>query len=458
MSGSRFIGINYKVGEEGKSITWHENCNLGEAELVVISSTAVWEAKVNKHTEDTQNKVSELVSAVQRGLKLVILIDGLFCNNPLQQLNGIKLGNTPPFNLIKESHKESGNTVIPAEPTLDIWDSSIFSHLTEIEYEVVIDSTEATPLLIAGKGHAGPDKVTACYQKMGDGLILFMPSKTIMRPEHYVYTLYSIATAISDLNLVSPIIEWSKDFCFQDELSLRKEIAQKEEIIEKAKTSLEEIENEILTKHAPLKKLFTSSDRIFEEAVKSALKEIGYDAVFGPTGHADLVAYDGKTLLALEAKGIFGPIKEGHISQASKWVAELDTVLYMEEDEITDEIDLKYLECLKELGLNTGAERSVNFSKGVVICNTYCQLPLDQRDDDFSIKVPENLTRRHICGLTGLQLLGMLLDVRKSEAQAEKYRQEIVGTDGVLSGFEDYTKFLTKNADPVNDNEQENAA
>ena len=444
------IGVNYQTGHLGKCVEWRSGVNFGEADTVLIGPEAIWEA-INSDNPNFFNFIfKELMSSVERGLNLIILLDEKYNYSVYPTL--FKISAIPPFTLLVKTNTEKGSSINETHEFSKYVKSTKPYMEGILGYDIVFKETNLIPILKAGKGHDGPDKIIAGFKKIGRGIVLFMPSKTTLTNIAHTQILKKLVNEIQLSNNNVQELEWVKNFCFPEENNIRLKIENNEKQIQEIKQRIIKLNDKIKNQFLPLKSLFTTSDIAFEEAVKEALISIGYNAVLGPTGHADILAYNGSTLLAIEAKGINSAIKEGHIAQASKWTTEVDTVLSHEEEDITDEIDIKYLNCLKELGIKTGENRSVDFSKGVAICNTYCKKPLDKRNDNFAIKVPENLRRRHIFALTGLQLLGVVIAVKNNPKLKEKYQTTFAETEGVFEEYNNYNEILHKKNETVNEN------
>jgi hypothetical protein len=89
--------------------------------------------------------------------------------------------------------------------------------------------------------------------------------------------------------------------------------------------------------------------------------------------------------------------------------------------------------------------RKANDCKGILVIGTFRKTPLEARDpqQDFPEPVLRLIEREEICALTGLQLLGMVLECRSDPSQKGAVRNEILSTCGVLTRGRDWKTFLS---------------
>jgi hypothetical protein len=156
----------------------------------------------------------------------------------------------------------------------------------------------------------------------------------------------------------------------------------------------------------------------FADLVEVALGVLGFRAAKGPESHADIVAFDGKTILVVEAKGLEGPARAGDVGQIQRWKADVTATLGADDVALkTDPVRKQYAGILAKIGVDGhNVDQTV---KGTLIIGTYWNTPIPQRpSEDFPDPVAKTCARAEICALTGLQLLGLWLD-----AEAEPGRK-----------------------------------
>jgi hypothetical protein len=190
-----------------------------------------------------------------------------------------------------------------------------------------------------------------------------------------------------------------------------------------------------------LKSLFVGTGPTFEEAVAGALRELGLQVVEGPHPRADLLCTNGRRIAAVEAKGVDGGAKEEYVRQVMMWMPEVDAARSLTSS-ATDAHLSGYAKQLERLDLSAVDESED--CKGILVLGTFRQLPLDKRPQpDF----PENpvavMVRQDICALTGLQLFGLVMEVRANPERKEEINNALFETRGVLDRCRDWKRFLT---------------
>ena len=131
-----------------------------------------------------------------------------------------------------------------------------------------------------------------------------------------------------------------------------------------------------------LRALYTSSGGEFVESLLKVLECLQFKAVHGPDSQTDIIAFDGETVLAIEAKGRDKGVKTSHIRQARHW---MDQVIFAQEaaPHMRDVVIQKYIPILTKLGIPTNDEGSDDFTplptKAAIIQNTFRRSPLADR-------------------------------------------------------------------------------
>jgi hypothetical protein len=166
--------------------------------------------------------------------------------------------------------------------------------------------------------------------------------------------------------------------------------------------------------------------------VSVALTELGLRVIEGPHPRADLIARDdARGLLVIEAKGLDGCAREANLRQAERWVAEVRYTCTASQEEINADAEIKrYAEKLTALGVSLPADQNINI-KGMMVIGTYRRTPLDKRTEpDFPDPVLRAVSRAGVCGLTGLQLLLIVLQIRKDPSLKAQFIEQMFATNG----------------------------
>ncbi len=202
------------------------------------------------------------------------------------------------------------------------------------------------------------------------------------------------------------------------------------------------------------KYLFTATGNSFEDSVLRVLTELGYRTDFGPQGHADIIAVDSNTILAIEAKGLERGSRTAHVRQARQWK---EQVLMAQEvsPDVRDVIIGKYVPILVGLDIPVNKNDDDLFkprpTKAVLIQNTFRNVPLMERypENPSEPSFPDDarivLTGLGGVALTGIQLLGMYLDHRDNGRPANEIRMLLNQATGILQEYADWSDFLLAN-------------
>ena len=191
------------------------------------------------------------------------------------------------------------------------------------------------------------------------------------------------------------------------------------------------------------KALIATTGDEFELAVKSAFEVLGFQMVPGPHPRADFLGWNGE--LIVEAKGVNGSAAEKHLRQCQQWCAEVNEALDPANTSRESETDIAgYVERLAELGVRADEAPNLDQRKGILVEGTFRSTPLaDRTDPSYPDSLVRVIGRSEICGLTGLQLLGLTQEVMNDAGQKDAVVSRIVETNGVLEGSEELRDFLT---------------
>lgn len=257
---------------------------------------------------------------------------------------------------------------------------------------------------------------------------------------------------------------WAHNLDLSEEVKIKEEIEDKKKAIEKIRSEIDGHE-QVLKSNEWLKYLFTEKGTTLEDVVLKALNELDLHTVAGPEKRTDLLSFnkDINTIYAIEVKGHDnGSMKDYDVDQCKRWIAEVSATFKMPPEE-RDVIFDRYAEILKEnFGFEVPFEEGQETPtvKGVLIGNTYKKTSaLDRksiqshRGEHFTPTQETTMKHSNIAGITTLQLLGMYDLHRKDPDKAKEELQKFLNTDGVYTGFSDYSKFLIETESVEEDTE-----
>ncbi len=158
--------------------------------------------------------------------------------------------------------------------------------------------------------------------------------------------------------------------------------------------------------------LFLGTGRPLELEVKKVLELLGGVVTEPGPGRDDWKVSFPEGDAVVEVKGVTKSAAEKQAAQLEKWVA-------------------------------TALEETGKSPKGLLVVNTWRDLPIEERTrDDFpSQMLPYSESREH-CLITGLQLLIVRSDVEHNPDRASFWRKEMLQTSGLLAVTEDWRSII----------------
>jgi len=325
--------------------------------------------------------------------------------------------------------------------------------LPALSYEVLLTGEDLQPLFKVSSAVSQETQIVGAMRKIGNGSVLFAPPLKPGRQgvewEIYIGHLAELPKLLRQAKTDSPT--WSSLYQFQDEMSANASKSEMERMIEGLRFKISE-QQVIIDAARELKVLFFGTGDHFKDVVARVLAELGLQVVDGPTPRADLIAFDGQCILAIEAKGVDGPVREMNFRQVEQWAADIRRTLAANLEERQADSDLRrYAEKLKEVGVDIDSEANRGTEcKPLLVVGTFRKTSLEQRSEpDFPDPVARTINRSTACAMTGLQLLGLLIQARgcpdfKAEARASLY-----ATNGVFRSMENWQSFLTKSGEGI---------
>lgn len=237
----------------------------------------------------------------------------------------------------------------------------------------------------------------------------------------------------------SPLPDWVSQFQTADEVATLKKVAKLKSEMEELKRKIE-LQQQVISRSEELKQLVAGSGDDFKNAVAAALMALGLQVVDGPRSRADLLATNGKRLFAIETTGLEGCAKESNVTQASRWAADVDSTLWLADDEREPDL-LGYAEQVAKLNIEKEDDQ---YCKGIAVIGTFRNVPLDQRvERDFPDPVIRVLNRSKVCAMTGLELLGVCLRSREHAELRSAFQEAMFATNGILEMSSGWISFLT---------------
>lgn len=316
-------------------------------------------------------------------------------------------------------------------------------YLASMSYRATLAGPDFTPILFAHRATPGEPFAVGGFIKLGEGCVFFVPTFD----EAEDVKAEAFYRAISQLpgqtqSKLEELPEWTKSFRTSGEQSILTRILDLEARREELDLQVAS-EKAVLAADEGLKQLLAGSGSGFLTAVIAGLQEIGLTVVEGPNSRADLIATCSNRYVAVEAKGIDGPVKERQYRQVERWRVELNTALHSDAEEIAGDPEIsQYAQCVGQLKL---LDYDGHDAKGLLVVGTYRHTPLDQRSEpDFPDSVRRLLERSDVCGMTGLQLFGMVISVRKDPGLRAVIQSELLETRGVLERCKSWNETLIK--------------
>jgi hypothetical protein len=312
--------------------------------------------------------------------------------------------------------------------------------LKGMSYRAVLTGGNLVPLVYAHRAKAGEKAVVGGYVEVGRGHVYFIPSCSSNERDEFYRALAGLAECGD--RTVEDLPPWTSSFRTENEAATLARI-------ESLNTQRQQIDALIaeegagLDEEGRLKHLLSGTGRGFLLAAMAALSELGLRVVEGPNSRADLIASGEGRYIAIEAKGIDGAARERQYRQVERWMAELNLALHVEPTEAEEDIEIKqYAECVAAVRL---PEYDGSDAKGLLVIGTFRKTALSERcERDFPDTVERLLSRTDTCGMTGVQLFGLVMAIRKDPALRPSILKEIITTRGLLARANDWTTFLTK--------------
>ncbi|WP_420966821.1 hypothetical protein [Bradyrhizobium sp. B120] len=324
--------------------------------------------------------------------------------------------------------------------------ANVFTSLVpRMRYDCLLNSAELVPLLRVAAATTGTLQVIGGYRKVGLGLVFYIPPFNGTAPEYKI--LMNELARLPKLLRATPteLPVWMSEYQTEPERQTAEKIAGLERSAAELQVQITG-EKETLAEYGALKHLVCSTGAAFASAVASALAELSLTVVDGPHPRADLLSAWINRFIAVEAKGVDGPVREAQLRQVERWVAEVNSTVELPAEEVKRDSDLRrYFEQLNKLGVPF--DSISEDCKGLLVVGTFRATPLaDRSEPDFPEPVLRLLSRSKICAITGVQLFTLVMQVREKPALKSEIVTELMSTCGVMARARDWSQYLKRSA------------
>ncbi|WP_417835629.1 hypothetical protein [Thalassospira tepidiphila] len=428
-------------------IFWNSDSFLAEYSRIASESYSTYSHRAHSEMlEKTDKRTKEFVDFANSGGNLIVFTG----SNCEEKYGGEKIYSHTVLDMFnpekKSGHKRKKSKIKEIE--------NIISKLyNKLHYQTLLNTERGFNLIESPRSG---DSISRYYLSQNFGIILALPfidSGEI--PIQEIKNLIQEIRKQHNSEKTTQLPEWTSYYLLPLELKKIEE----NNIIEQEIQNLKKIHNDnqrIISGEQTRKKLFSTYDKDFESEVIAAFKEIGFDALPGPETHCDILCRKDRTILAVEAKGLKRNTKPGNPAQCRRWIAEVLSCLDQSKEEL-DPTTQQYAEVLSKLGVDPSTSSDDWAVKGVVIINTFRDNVLEERQDpsepSFNTKVCEILERDKMCGLTGVQLLNIVLEAQETPRKKDELSNLIINTNGELNSHTDWQTYITKSN--TNDGKQD---
>jgi hypothetical protein len=210
---------------------------------------------------------------------------------------------------------------------------------------------------------------------------------------------------------------WADLYLSPAQRGLRSDVVKQQKRIEAARTRLAKLQSQAEELEAR-NQLFLGTGRVLELEVKKVLELLGGVVTEPEPGKDDWRVSFPEGEAVVEVKGVTKSAAEKQAAQLAKWVA-------------------------------AGLEETGKEPKGLLVVNTYREIPLENRTGtDFPGQMLPYCKRNEHCLITGLQLLVICHDVERCPDRAEFWRKAIFRASGPIADVPDWRSAIEV-ADPA---------
>jgi len=408
-----------------------EMSSINDTRPPANSGSAISRGQGRPYIASVIAKLSELVKWADQGHTLIIALDCLPGFSYVDDDTNVRQWQAGTLAVIKSLNiqQAKGDTADAAQgfEGLALWASNAV-------YLYAMSNETLTPVFMASAALKGNEKIVAGRFKMGKGMIYVIPPLAQSLPSTRAAYYAAVANYVYTPEVKVSTPPWLASYVTPAEKIAVASIQKKSTEIATLQRDVAGLETELSEFEAD-KSLFFSHDDAFVKAVSEGLSELGFVVVPGPPYRADLLAYDGSTLLAIEAKGLEGPAKERDFRQALLWKAEVEAALTADDDDLARNDDYRlYADALQKLNIPIHQQELILECRATVIIGTFRTTPLIARKEpDFPDAMERVIIRSRGTGIAGLTLYQMVLLARANPATKEELRLRF-RTDGIVLG------------------------
>jgi len=285
-----------------------------------------------------------------------------------------------------------------------------------LRYEGILREPKGEAFLVID----GTQQVVGSHTKAGEGHILFTPH-FIDKGLSFVAGIVAWYEVVTRTITHEPEPPWSTAVAFDLELREQAKVDALDEQV-KGITALYAAAVQTYDKLRAWKRLIYGTGDELEDQVGQALSLFGFAVQPGPPGRDDFVVEADGTPAVVEVKGVTGSASETYAAQLEKWAS------------------------------TYAADHNGLAPKAILVVNAFRDKPLPERTQPvFPDQMLRYSEQREHCLVSGVQLLGMVVDVLANPAGAGAVRQLLTSTKGRLEGYDDYRAFLSEKAEGTSD-------
>jgi hypothetical protein len=398
---------------------------LDSSPLIEGSAVARLENDIERRSAEFQEHLAggkPMIVAVPPPRKLILTKDSLgMGTGPFTPKHTVDLASLLPTRVSLIAARGKAFERVAGDPFTRFWNLAEQVSF----YESYFRETPGTPLV----GIAGTNRIVGAAVQAHVGIVLYIPRI----PEGITYGDGEIppadeeaddnAAQVDYLNRAWELCQhfsgsvvvpdWSNSFQLPGEGGSVRAITAAEGRIRRARDAMQKREQE-LRELRERKVLFTGTGPALEKAVDQALQALGFEVEVGAPGRTDRIARRKRSVAVVEVKGKTKSASEKDAAQLEKWVSDYHA----------------------EHGRSP---------KGVLVVNAWRGKTLDEREGLAAFPdqmLPYAAEQRKQCLVTGLQLLGLWLEVDEHPARAGKLALSLLKCEGIFPRHGDWSDFL----------------
>lgn len=358
---------------------------------------------------DIERRKKEMLALLEKGRTIFIIAPKpdicLVSSSNQEGFNEVSIADTLPIGVNFE-HTEGSNLEFKGDEPFKSFFETNKNHM---KYYASIHLPEGKPFLYIKDS----DAVVGTYTNFLNGKLVFIPDyiDSYVAEDEFIKSILQLNEDFKKDLEIEKLPEWSQNYILPNELE---EIVRLFDIQQQIESlmSRSDKQKELIKTIETYKVLFTGTGKPLEQIVGKVLVELGFEVTEGLPGRDDLILRYNDKVAVVEVKGVGKSAAEKHAAQLEKWVS-------------------GYIE---KFGVNP---------KGMLIVNSFCNLPLHERvEDTFPNQMLSYSERRDHALISTLQLLGAYLDVKKNPDIKEKIIEDLFSTNGKYESYTNWLEFI----------------